>query len=91
MIGSTDDGMAEVVTPVLLDVFAIREELNSVEGKLLKSAQESASMATLELLVVRIQVLSILFELNVSHGFDVSIGMAAIELQWTVSEPQAFK
>ena len=90
MIGVTDDGMAEEVTPVLIDVLVIRVELNSVDGKLLKSAQELVSMTALELFVV-IQVLSVLFGLKLSHGFDVSIGMAAIKLQWTASDAHALQ
>ncbi len=54
------------------------EELNSVVVKLLKSAQESASIeGALVVVVVMFSPLSGLFP--ISHGFEVSIGIGATD------------
>jgi hypothetical protein len=67
----------EVVTLLLL-VVVIMEELNSVVVKLLKSAQESASIeGAAEVEVVIFSPLSGLFP--ISQGFEVSIGIGAAD------------
>jgi len=67
------------------------EELNSVVAKLLKSAQESASIE--DVVVVVVVIVSRLSGLTfiASHGLEVSIGIGATDATFVASVAQAIK
>lgn len=79
------------MTPLLFEVVVIMEELNSLVAKLLKSAQESASIEEVVVVVVIVSGFSGL-PLMLSHGFEVSIGIGATDaVAFVASEDQAVK